>query len=103
MAKTTEQKQAEFETLMADNGFSVSELKTYDGRPIYTRTWTKEVDAAWYGKQEKSLEVLIDCNYGIPMIKVYTNSSLESRRGYSSPKRAINALKEIVKWAGFEF
>jgi len=103
MAKTTEQKQAEFETLMAENGFITDGLETYDGRPIYHRKWIKEVEAIWYGKQESHFEIWVDSKYGMPMAQIYKNGRLEGRRNYSSPKRAINALKDITSWAGFEF
>ena len=103
MAKTMEQKTAEFTRLMAENGFTPNGETMYDGREVYSRVWTKEVEVVWHGKMESRLEIKADEAQGIPMIRVFKNSRFESRRGYSSPKRMLNALRKIVTYAGFEF
>jgi hypothetical protein len=103
MAKTIEQKQAEFTTLMAAHGFTPNGETMYDGREVYSRAWSKEVDVLWYGKMESSLEIKVDEAYGIPMIRIFKNGRLADRRNYSTPKRAVNAIREIVTYAGFEF
>ena len=52
---------------------------------------------------ESKTEIKVDEEHGIPMARIYKNGILESRRGYSSLKRMINALREIITFAGFEF
>ena len=105
MAKTTEQLKAEFINLMAENSFVKSGETLSGGREVYHRIWTKEVDVVWHGKMESKMEIKVDEKDGIPMIRIYKDGSLKSRhgRGYSSPKRMINALREIITFAGFEF
>ena len=103
MAKTTEQLKAEFINLMAENSFVKSGETLSGGREVYHRVWAKEVDVVWYGKMESKMEIKVDEEHGIPMARIYKNGILESRRGYSSLKRMINALREIITFAGFEF
>ena len=103
MKKTIEQAHEEFTRLMAENGFAPNGETMYDGRLVYSRKWSKEVDVVWYGKRESTFEIKVDEAYGIPGIRIYKSDRLESRRDYSSPKRAINAIKEIVGNAGFSF
>jgi len=103
MAKTMEQKKVEFTTLMAENGFTPNGETMYDGREVYSRVWIKEVEVVWHGKMESRLEIKADEAHGMPGIRIIKNGRLEDRRGYSSPKRAINAMREIVTYAGFEF
>jgi len=103
MAKTMEQLNTEFTTLMANNGFTLNGEKMYDGREVYSRTFTKETEVVWYGMMESSLEVKAAISYDIPDIRIFKNGQLDSRRDYSSPKRMMNALREIVRIAGYEF
>ena len=103
MAKTVEQKKAEFTTLMEQHGFTSKGEATYDGRTVYSRDWSKEIEVVWHGRMESNLEIKVDEAHGIPCIRIFKNGRLESRRGYGSPKRAINAMREIVNHAGFEF
>lgn len=42
-------------------------------------------------------------SYGYPMIRMYEDGRQIDRRDYSSPKRALNAMKEIIRCAGYEF
>ena len=102
MAKTMEQKKAEFTTLMTENGFTPNGETMYDGRAIYSRSWAKEVEVVWHGRMESRMEIKADEAHGIPTIRVFKNGRLESRRGYSSSKRMVNAMREIVTYAGFE-
>ena len=37
------------------------------------------------------------------MVTLYENGRQIDRRDYSSPKRCINALREILKIRGYEF
>jgi hypothetical protein len=102
MVKTMEQKSAEFIALMASNGFAPNGEKMYDGRAVYSRFWSKDVEVVWYGQQQSTFEIKVDEAYGIPGIRIFKNGKLESRRDYSTPKRAITAMREIVTYAGFE-
>ena len=103
MKKTTEQMKAEFITLMNENGFTPNGERLYDGREVYSRVWVKEVEVVWHGKMESLLEIKVSESYGFPLISIFKNGRLESRRDYSTPKRAINAMREIVTFAGYEF
>ena len=103
MAKTLEQINAEFTNLMAENGFIKNGGSLYGGCEVYSRVWKKEVDVVWRGRMESSLEIKTDDKYGIPSARIFKNGKLESHRHYSSPKRMINALREIVTYAGFDF
>ena len=44
-------------------------------------------------------------SYGYPLVVVKRNGKQEPRfmRDYSSPKRAMSAIKEIVRCAGFDW
>jgi hypothetical protein len=101
--KTTEQRKAELKTLMAENGFTPNGETTYDGREVFSRIWTKETEVVWYGKMLSTLEIKVDEACGIPNIRIFKNGRLESRRDYSSAKRAVNAMREIANYANFEF
>lgn len=96
-------KKAEFIKLMDENSFSPNGELLYDGREVYSRSWVKEVEVVWHGKTESRLEIKIDEADSIPVVRIFKNGRLESRRGYTSPKRMINALREMVTYAGFEF
>ena len=103
MAKTVEQKKAEFIALMEENGFTLNGETLYDGREIYSQVWAKEVEVAFHGTWEKRLEIKVDEAYGIPSIRIFKDGRQQEHRNYSSPKRAINAMKEIVAHNGFQF
>jgi hypothetical protein len=103
MAKTMEQRKAEFTALMEQNGFTPNGETLYDGRTVYSRIWEKEVDVFGYGKCVKRLEIKVDEAYGIPAIRIFRGRKQDDRRDYSTPKRAVNAMREIVTFAGYEF
>jgi hypothetical protein len=103
MKKTTNQKQAEFIALMDENGFTPNGETTYDGRPVYSRIWNKETEVVWYGTMESSLEIKVTEHDAFPLISIFKNGRPDGRRDYSSPKRAINAMREIVTFAGYSF
>lgn len=93
---TTEQAQKDFDKLVAENGFTIAGYTSDTNSPIYQRTWKK---------QENELEVRIRLSFGYPLVSVKRNGKLESNliRDYSSPKRAMNAIREIARCAGFEW
>ena len=101
--KTTEQKRAEFITLIGQNGYALSETKTHVGGDIYARTWNRVFNVAWHGEKESTLTIELFDSYGVPVARIYHNGRLESVREYSSPKRAINALREVVRFAGYVY
>ena len=104
MKKTTEQLQAEFTALMSENVFTPNGETTYEGKLIYSRKWSKETEVVWYGKSESHMEIKIYEFSGFPIITIIHNGRPEGRRrDYSSPKRAINAMREIVTFAGYAF
>lgn len=93
---TTEQAQKDLDNLIAENGFTIAGYTDDTNSPIYQRTWKK---------QENELEIRIRLSFGYPLVSVKRNGKLESNliRDYSSPKRAMNAIREIVRCAGFEW
>jgi len=102
---TIEQAQKYFDELIAKNGFTLAGHTSDTGNPIYHRVWKKTVQVAWHGEQEEMLEVRILLSYGCPLVTIKRNGKQDPKfiRDYSSPKRAMNAIREIVKFAGFEW
>ena len=99
LEKTTKDMQA----LIAQHGFNYEGELTCDGRQIFTRRWTKKTQVVWYGESESTLEIKISMSYGIPLVRIIRDGRREDKlRDYSSPKRAFNAIGEIVRCAGFE-
>lgn len=99
-----EQAQRDFDELIVKNGFTIAGHTSDTGTPIYHRVWKKAVHVAWYGEQEETLEVRILLSYGYPLVTIKRNGRQDPKfiRDYSSPKRAFNAIREIVRFAGFE-
>jgi hypothetical protein len=100
---TNEKATKDLQALIAQHGFTYEGEQTYDGREIYTRRWTKTSQVVWYGERESTLEIKISMNYGIPKVRIIRNGRRDDKvRDYSSPKRAFNAIGEIVRCAGYE-
>lgn len=101
---TLEKAQKDFDMLIEKNGFTYA-ATTDLGHRIYHREWHRKVQVAWQGEQEDTLEVRILLSYGYPLVVVKRNGREDPKfiRDYSSPKRAMNAIKEIVRFAGFEW
>lgn len=93
MNKETAQK--DFDTLIAANCFTLAGYTGDTGLPIYHRVWTK---------QEDTLEIRIMLSGIYPLVTIKRNGGIDNKfiRDYSSPRRAMNAIREIVRWAGFE-
>lgn len=93
---TTEQAQKDFDKLIAESGFTIAGYTSDTCTPIYQRTWKK---------QENELEIRVRQSFGYPLVSVKRNGKLERNliRDYSSSKRAMNAIREIVRCAGFEW
>ena len=92
MKRTAEMKQAAFVELMHDNGFQYLGATARDGQFIYERTWRHTVPVAFYGEQERTYRIAAYISFGVPIIQLFD---------YSSPKRAMNAIKEIIRCAGY--
>ncbi len=103
MKKTTEQLTKEFIEIMAANGFEKTNETDYAGNPIYSRRWERTDEVLWHGAWHTTYEITASISYGYPMIRLYQDGRLIDRRDYSSPKRALNAMKEIIRCAGYEF
>lgn len=101
---TIEKAQADFNKLIAENGFTQSGVTSDTNTPIYHRIWKKTVDVAWYGEQEETLEIRIMLSYTYSLVTVKRNGKVQGFiRDYQSPKRAFNAMREIVRCADFEW
>ena len=100
---TLEKASKDMQELVEKHGFQYEGELTYDGRQIFTRRWAKKIEVVWYGESESTLEIKISMSYGIPLARIIRDGRREDRpRDYSSPKRAFNAIGEIVRCAGFE-
>ena len=99
---TTEKANKDFTNLIAANGFKATGEKTATGCEIYSRDWSRKVQVAWYGESTDRLEITTWISYGIQMVRITRNGRPEDRiRDYSSPKRAMNAIAEIARCAGY--
>lgn len=101
MKQTAQQKQAAFEELMRENGFHYLGATTYDGHFIYERTWRRTSPVAFYGDMEITYKIVAYISYGVPIIQLFDNGRAMGTRDYSSPKRAMNAIREIIRCAGY--
>ena len=100
---TNEKATKDMQALVAQHGFNYEGELTYDGRQIFTRRWAKKTEVVWYGESESTLEIKVSMSYGIPKVRIIRDGRREDKvRDYSSPKRAFNAIGEIVRCAGFE-
>ena len=102
MNQATKTKQAAFEELMRENGFQYLGATTYDGNFMYERTWRHTSDVALYGPMESTYKVVAYIAYGTPVIQLFQNGRALGTRDYSSPRRALNAIREILRCAGHE-
>ena len=113
---TLEKATKDMQALVAQHGFNYEGELTYDGRQIFTRRWTKKTQVVWYGESESILVTPYILPHiskmteeeknqlgGIPLVRIVRDGRREDKpRDYSSPKRAFNAIGEIVRCAGFE-
>ena len=100
---TIEKANKDFNQLIKKNGFTNTGAMTPTGCEVFSREWSRKVQVAWYGESTDRLEITTWISYGIPMVWVIRNGRIEDWiRDYSSPKRAMNAIAEIVRCAGFE-
>ena len=102
MKQTIAMKQAAFEELMREHGFQYLGATTYDGSFIYQRTWHRTGEVAFYAPMESTYKIMAHISYGVPIIQLFEDGRALGTRDYSSPKRAINAIREILRCAGYE-
>lgn len=100
---TNEKALKDMQELIAKYGFSYECELTCEGKQVFTRRWEKTTEVVWYGKSKSTLEIKISMSCGIPLVRIFRDGRRDDRvRDYSSPKRAFNAIREIVSCAGFE-
>ena len=101
MKQTEAQKQAAFTELMREHGFQYLGATACNGSFMYERTWRRAAPALFYGDRESSFKIVAYISYGVPVIQLFDNGRAIGTRDYSSPKRAMNAIKEIIRCAGY--
>ena len=101
--KTVEQLTKEFTEIMKANGFEATNETDYAGNILYSRRWQRTAEVFMYGTTRHEYEIVASISDGYPMIRMYEDGRQIDRRDYSSPKRALNAMKEIIRCAGYEF
>ena len=96
-------KKTNFAEIMQQNGFQYTGKTSHDGQFIYGREWRKTINVLWYGEMESSFRIEVYESYGYPKVTLYEDGRQIDRRNYSSPRRCINALREILRIRGYEF
>lgn len=96
-------KKATFTEIMQQNGFQYTGQTSYDGQFIFCREWRRTANVLWYGELESNFRIEAYEHSGYPVVTLYENGRQIDFRSYSSPKRCINALREILKIRGYEF
>lgn len=102
---TQEKARQDFDRLIAKNGFTETAKTNDTHNAVYHREWTREVEVAWLGKQQDTLEIrMMLCGTAV-LASVRRNGCDDPKfiRDYQSPKRAMNAAREIATFAGFEW
>lgn len=102
---TQEKARQDFDKLIMENGFTEAAKTTYENNTVYHREWTREVEVAWYGKRQDTLEIrMMLCGTAV-LASVRRNGRDDPKfiRDYQSPKRAMNAAREIAAFAGFDW
>lgn len=90
-----------FDGLVGNFGFKAMP----GGLGAVSREWSKEVDVAWIGKQVSTYKVCVH-PWGSDSVRVnfMKNGRLVKEKIYASGSaRTLNAIRETVKCAGFEF
>ena len=49
---------------------------------------------AFYGPMESTYKIMAHISYGVPIVRLFEDGRALGTRDYSSPKRAINAIRE---------
>lgn len=91
---TIEKAQREFSDIITKNGFTEAARTTDTNNIIYHRVWQKE---------DETLEVRIMLSHTYTLVTARHNSNDDPKfiRDYSSPKRAMSAIRTMVRNRGF--
>ena len=84
--------------ILSNNGFNSEE-------PGVAREWSKEVEVAFYGKSKEVYKVaVLPVSDEAVRVMFLKNGRVAKQKVYtSSAARIINAIKETVQYAGYEF
>ena len=93
---TIEKVQREFNDIITKNGFTEAACTTDTNNIVYHRVWQKE---------DETLEVRIMLSYIYTLVTVRRNGKADPKfiRDYSSPKRAMSAIRMMVLNDGFSW
>ena len=93
---TIEKAQKDFMELIEKNGFTEAARTTDTNIIVYHRVWSND---------SKTLEarIILSGTYTLASIKINGKEDPKFIRDYTSPKRAMNAAREIANFAGFEW
>ncbi len=91
---TIEQAQKEFNEMIMKNGFTKAARTTDTNIIVYHRVWSKEGE---------TLEVRIMLSHTYTLVSVKHNGKADPNfiRDYISPKRAMSAIRTMVRNRGF--
>lgn len=91
---TSEKVQREFIDIITKNGFTEAARTTDTNNIIYHRVWQKE---------DETLEVRIMLSHTYALVTVRHNGNDDPKfiRDYSGPKRAMSAIRTMVRNRGF--
>ena len=91
---TSEKVQREFIDIITKNGFTEAARTTDTNNIIYHRVWQKE---------DETLEVRIMLSHTYALVTVRHNGKDDPKfiRDYSGPKRAMSAIRTMVRNRGF--
>lgn len=91
---TIEQAKRDFNQMIIKNGFTEAARTTDTNNIIYHRAWQKE---------DETLEVRIMLSHTYALVTVRHNGNDDPKfiRDYSGPKRAMSAIRTMVRNRGF--
>ena len=91
---TSEKVQRDFIDIITKNGFTEAARTTDTNNIIYHRVWQKE---------DETLEVRIMLSHTYALVTVRHNGNDDPKfiRDYSGPKRAMSAIRTMVRNRGF--
>lgn len=91
---TSEKVQREFIDIITKNGFTEAARTTDTNNIIYHRVWQKE---------DETLEVRIMLSHTYALVTVRHNGNDDPKfiRDYSGPKKAMSAIRTMVRNRGF--
>lgn len=93
---TIEKAQREFNDIITKNGFAEATRTTNTNNIVYQRLWNND---------NETLEVRIMLSYSYTLVSIRRNGKEDPKfiRDYSSPKRAMSAIRAAVFNAGFSW